>query len=328
MHYEYVYKTGKYESRRHRRNVARIKVIIFVVSAVAFGYYMTGFVLQLVRGKNNVTIISPIAEPVTAGIDTIQSAINYAKLREVVTVSLEGAQGTYGVYIKNLKTGEKYAVNENRKFASASLYKLWVMVTAFNQIESGKLDPEKILQKQIVELNDTFNIATEDAELTEGTLELSVKRAINQMIVVSNNYAALALTEEVKASSVSNFLRQVGLVSSKLGDPPSTTARDIGNFYEKLYAGQLATPEDTGEMLEILKSQQLNDRIPKYLPEAVKIAHKTGELNGFKHDAGIVFTQKGDYIIVLMSETKDPQIAAAHEASLSKSVYEYFETRD
>src|SRR5437868_1922278 len=109
MHYEYVYKTGKYESRRHRKNVTRIKGILLIIGTVIFGYYLTGFVVQIIRGKNHITIVSPISEPVSATVDTIQGAINYAKLREVVTNSLNGAQGTYAVYIKNLKTGEEYS---------------------------------------------------------------------------------------------------------------------------------------------------------------------------------------------------------------------------
>ncbi len=327
MHYEYVYKTGKYESRRHRKNVARIKGIFVVIGVVVFGYYLTGFIVQIVRGKNHVTIVSPIAEPVTASIDSIQGAINYAKLREVVSGSLVGAQGTYGVYIKNLKTGEAYSVNDDKSFASASLYKLWVMVTAFKQIEDGRLDPEKELVQKIADINDTFHIATESAELTEGTFDLTVARAINQMIVVSNNYAALAVTREVKVSNIAKFLTEAGFLSSKLGSPPTTTARDIGQFYEKLYAGQLATPEDTKKMLGILKNQELNDRLPKYLPEDVEIAHKTGELDGFKHDAGIIYTPKGDYILVILSNTKDPRVAVEREAQLSKAVYAYFENK-
>lgn len=42
--------------------------------------------------------------------------------------------------------------------------------------------------------------------------------------------------------------------------------------------------------------QKINDRIPKFLPKEVVVAHKTGDMDYFEHDVGIVYTPKGDYI--------------------------------
>ena len=55
------------------------------------------------------------------------------------------------------------------------------------------------------------------------------------------------------------------------------------------------------------------------------MGHKTGELDGYKHDAGIVYAPKGDYVIVVMSNTKDPQTAVDVIAKISKAVYDHFE---
>ena len=78
-------------------------------------------------------------------------------------------------------------------------------------------------------------------------------------------------------------------------------------------------------MIEILKRQTFNDRIPKYLPKEIDVAHKTGELFGSKHDAGIVFGKNGDYIIVVLSKTESEAEAAEKIANFSKEVYEYFD---
>ena len=47
-------------------------------------------------------------------------------------------------------------------------------------------------------LNEEFNIPTETAEQTDGTVTYAVKDALNQMITVSDNEAALLLSERVK----------------------------------------------------------------------------------------------------------------------------------
>ena len=77
-------------------------------------------------------------------------------------------------------------------------------------------------------------------------------------------------------------------------------------------------------MIALLKQQTLNDKLPKYLPENVEIAHKTGEIDRFSHDAGIVFFEKGDYIIVVLSETDNSPAANERIADISKKVFEYF----
>lgn len=328
MHYEYVYKSNRFESKRHRRTQKSFKGIIFLVALLIFGYYLSGFVLQLARNKNEVTIASPLTEPVTASIDTIKEVVAPSKLPDVVKRSLSGTQGIYAVYIKNLQTGEVYAANENRIFDSASLYKLWVMATSYQIIESGKLNPDTVLDRSIPDLNKKFDIASESAELQEGQFNMEVKNALKQMITISHNYAAMALTEKIGLSNVNKFLKNEQFMKSHVGGVPQTTASDIAKFYEKLYLGELGTKGTTAEMMDLLKKQQINDRIPKYLPEGTVVGHKTGELGLVKHDAGIVFTEKGDYIIVIMSESKNPAAAAEREALLSKAVYEYFESKE
>lgn len=81
------------------------------------------------------------------------------------------------------------------------------------------------------------------------------------------------------------------------------------------------------EMLSLLQRQKLNNKIPKYLPSGLAIAHKTGELDEYTHDAGILYASSGDYIIVLISKSNDTDLAAERLANVSESVYNYFETQ-
>lgn len=54
-------------------------------------------------------------------------------------------------------------------------------------------------------------------------------------------------------------------------------------------------------MLDLLRNQGINDRIPALLPDGVSVAHKTGELPGVRNDGGIVRCGREQYIVVLMS---------------------------
>lgn len=249
-------------------------------------------------------------------------------LKEAVEKALVRTKGTYGIAIKNLKTGESYYLNERRVFETGSLYKVWILATAFDKIEKGMLKEDEILSQDVSLLNEKFNIASESAEMTEGKITLSVKDAMEQMITISQNYAALLLTEKLKLFSVAAFLTENGFRESTVGtdgSQPTVTPADMALFFEKLYKGELVDEENTDKMLSLLKRQRLNDKLPKYLPQDTIIAHKTGELGWFSHDAGIVYAPGGNYIIVVLSESSSPAGAKDRIVEVSKAVYEYFE---
>lgn len=272
-------------------------------------------------------ILSPLAAPIVKGVETVRHVIRSKEIEQIVKEETEKYDGDYAIAIKNFNTGEEYFLNENKRFSSASLYKLWVMGEVFDQIEEGKLTLETKLSDSIENLNKRFGLASDSAELKEGTISRTVEDALEDMITVSANYPAYLLTSKVGSKNIRQFLADNGLSDSNVGTlttEPYTTALNTFLLYEKLYKKELVNTSSSNQMLEILKRQQLNDRIPKYLPKRTVIAHKTGELFGNKHNAGIVFSPKGDYIIVLMSKTNSETKAAEVEAQISKRVWEYF----
>lgn len=324
--YEYDFHT--YSVRRKRRSFKKAFMSILFVSFL--GILFWGSVNFFSRETNDKKdVVSPVGSEVTSllGVFTKKRT---NELEPLVQKALGDTSGVYGISIHDLQTDESYSLNAHRSFTSASLYKLWVMATVFEQIEKGELTENTPLHGNISALNEKFGIASDSAEMTEGEVDFTVASALNQMITISHNYAAMLLTERVQLSNVKAFLETHGLRESKVGTAtslPQTTAADVSLFFEKLLNGELANKEHTQEMLTLLKSQRLNGKLPKYLPEDTVIAHKTGELYLFTHDAGIVYTPQGNYIIAILSETPDPQVAVEKIATISKIVYEYMTTR-
>lgn len=248
-------------------------------------------------------------------------------LHKAILQALRGATGEYSVVVEDLKNGRKEVLYGDKVYKVGSLYKLWVMATAFEQIQQGTLSKDEILSEDVNVLNKDFNIDPESAELTEGAITLTVKDALKQMIDISHNYAALLLTKRIKLSNVARFLEKNGFKNSSVGgngDSPMSTADDIALFFEKLYKNELNNAQYTGEMLDLLKAQKLNDKLPKLLPKGTIIAHKTGEIDYLSHDGGIVYTKNRDYIIVVLSESNYPPGAEERIAQISKSVFDYF----
>lgn len=248
-------------------------------------------------------------------------------LQKTIQPLITQTDGTYGVVVKDLKTGAQYMFNEHRSFATASLYKLWIMAETYEQIKNYKITEDDIVSDDVASMNQNFGISSDSADLTEGVITLRVAEALNQMITISHNYAALLLTEQLHESTINEFLTKQQFSESKLGEInslPTSTAADMSKFFEQLYRGELIDRQYSDKMLELLKKQQLNTKIPALPPESTVIAHKTGELNQYSHDAGIVYTKTRDYIIVVLTETDNTDIADKKIAEISKKVYEYF----
>lgn len=287
-------------------------------------------VLQKAISNTTEKIVSALPKEIVSEVTYLITHKREETLADVVPRAMKDAKASYSVAIINLKTGESYYDKEHKKYNAASLYKLWVMAETYRQIEKGTLQEEASVSAKIEDLNKQFSIASESAELKEGSVQFTVGSALRQMITISHNYAALLLSSKVGLRNVITFLKTYKFLESSLGGAsvgPTTTAFDIAKFYEKLYKGELANVENTNKMLDLLKRQQLNNKLPKYLPKDVVIAHKTGELGYVTHDAGIVYTENGPYIIVILSETNYPPSAEDRIAAVSKVVFEHF-TKD
>jgi len=289
---------------KSRNNHYLILKKLTVLSLICSSLIITSIIGTLVYPKRHVTafqVLSPIAhaqQPIPTEI--IPSNTPSVGLQTVIEQSLTDNISTYGFVVKNLKTGETVMRNEHMTFETASLYKLWVMAVTFDQIKKGKLQEN----------------TTIDSEL-------------NQMITLSSNDAASQLLSTIKLATVTSFLKDTGFTDSSMGsstNEPTSTPLEIADFFEKLYTGTLGDSDNTTKMLELLKAQKLNSKLPKYLPTGTSIAHKTGELDEFSHDGGIVYTPQGDYIIVVMSKSSSPKLANEQMAVLSRNIFRYITT--
>lgn len=318
--------------RRRKRLVRSLLLLLLIIITATIILWL----LFRHDVKHEMTVVSNNTQNVAPSLVTPQPIKEYfltnsVALGNAVQNALIGTHGSYGIVVQNIKTGETYTQNSQKTYLSGSLYKLWVMATVYQQIKVGKIKDTDVVSKKVSDLNKEFHIDPSVAEKTSGTISYSVHDALYEMVTISDNYAALLLTDKVGLNNIANFLKDNGFYQSKLGingKSPLTTPQDVALFFDKLYRGQLIDKKASESMLSLLKQQKLNDKIPKYLPFDVNVAHKTGELDDVTHDAGIVFTPNGDYIVVVLSQIDDRDLANERIANVSKEVYQYFANTD
>lgn len=165
------------------------------------------------------------------------------------------------------------------------------------------------------------------------------EQLIDYMVAHSDNTATNVLIERLGFDYINNVFRELGLEKTVLrrkmidfsarnqGTENYTNAAEISELLGKIYYGLCLNPEISEKCLEVLKRQKINDRLPRYLPRDVTVAHKTGLEREVCHDAGIVFTSSGDYIITVLVRTwVGPKTAKNFIARLSSYFYQVFKT--
>jgi beta-lactamase class A len=259
------------------------------------------------------------------------------ELQKIVQKDLQNQKGSFAVYIEDLQDHERYQFNELELFPAASLYKLVLMAAVFQQIEQGKLTLDQQTTSNKFHLSQILGSEDFGYEEMPDQITFTVEEALTRMGTISDNYAAIMLTEKVKANvrsdnknsdPLTEMAEKLGLRTTNFGDGETlitTTAYDIGRLFKSLADGQVVSKEASDKILEVLSKSKINNRIPAELPKDLKISHKTGELSRIRHDAGIVYLPDRSYVIVLMSKDlqyEDDGVEVL--GKISKDVYDYF----
>ncbi|MCD4783998.1 MAG: class A beta-lactamase-related serine hydrolase [Candidatus Eremiobacteraeota bacterium] len=232
------------------------------------------------------------------------------KLQKVVEkASEEMGGGILSVGYENFTTGEKFFFNKDHIFPAASIVKVPILLEYFHQVEQGDLKPDEIKK---LEKSDKVGGAGVLFELHDG-LKFTLQDLVVLMIVVSDNTASNMMLDRLGMDEINAYMRTLGLSDTVIGrkfmiDPKTkfsknfTSVQDMVKLYEKLYRGEILNGENTKEAVEILSRQQYREKIPLLLPKKTKVAHKTGEITGVRHDCAMVLHDEKPYTLCILTE--------------------------
>ena len=244
---------------------------------------------------------------------------------------LSKINGKVGFYYKNLVTGEVISYNEKEPMLAASLIKLTVLGEVFREIENGEISEQEVFTTRDEEKVPSCGALN---YMDEG-LNVTLKDLYTLMIILSDNYATNILIDRCKIENINDFIKENGLkntllkrkmfdsVGASKGLENYTSAEDMALLLEKIYNGTLVSKEASAKMLEVLKNQRLNGKIPFFLSsgeDKVQIAHKTGEDTNITHDVGIVLGEEPFIICFLGNEVNVPEFERVMQ-DLSLEIY-------
>lgn len=249
-------------------------------------------------------------------------------------VEAQSVSATVGVYFKRMDTGETVEYNSEHIFPAASVIKVPIMMEVFNQESQG-----------VFQMNDILPI-NKDTGGPRGSgilkhlklpVNLSILNLCTLMIILSDNTASNKMIDLVGFQEVTDLCKKLGapdivlkryFIGSGIDDidkDNTISPKSMGVIFEKLYKKEVVSPHASQNMLAIMKKQQVNHKIPRYLPVDTIIAHKTGTQEVSSHDSGIVFGKGGRDYVVSICCTNVPARPQGDEivARVSELFYQY-----
>lgn len=250
-----------------------------------------------------------------SGAGTSSEPVTDEKLETIlkqVQSQLPAENGTWAVFISDLVNGTEGSLND-QKMQAASLIKLYIMGAVYENYD----------------------------QITGQYGRDSVDSNLYSMITVSDNDAANTLTTYLGGGdstagmqAVNSFCQAHGydqthmgrmLLASNENDDNYTSVGDCGHLLQEIYKQDTSGYTHAADMFNLLKAQTRCNKIPAQLPEGVKTANKTGELDNVENDAGIIYDSKNDVVIVFMSQNLSSAGSAQNTiATLSRTIYDYY----
>ncbi|MCX8161292.1 MAG: class A beta-lactamase-related serine hydrolase [Candidatus Saccharicenans sp.] len=244
-------------------------------------------------------------------------------------------RGETGLMVKDLQTGWTFLHNEEARFPAASLIKIPIMVACFKAVEDGRLD---LREKYVLRRQDRVGGSGLLRRMRNGRT-FTYEELIDYMVTHSDNIATNVIIKRLGFDYIKEVFDSLGLKDTVLnrlmmdfrareeGLENYTSAREMTGLLEMIYYGRCLSAGISEKCLDVLKRQRINDRLPRFLPREATVAHKTGQEREVCHDAGIVFSPHGDYIITVLVRTwSGPLTTKTFIARLSSYFYQIFKT--
>lgn len=223
---------------------------------------------------------------------------------------LESRIGTYGFFFEDLASGFIYGYNENIQLVAAGCMKLPIAVSLIKAVEDGK-----------VTFMDKIAISTSDKVYGTGIIhefdarDYTIFELLVAMLIQSDNTAANKIIDIVGMDEINRNIEAMGLKNTTLNRKTNderakkndieniTTAYDLSLIWRHLYKSTYLTKENSTMLVDILRRQQIKNKLALYIPDDLKfeISSKTGDKKGVENDTALIQLQKGTFVFTVLS---------------------------
>ncbi|MDT0633155.1 serine hydrolase [Rubrivirga sp. S365] len=236
-----------------------------------------------------------------------------AGLQAAVEVLVDGFDGAVGVYVRHLPTGREAALRTDERFPTASLIKVPILATLFDQVEAGRWAYD-----QTFRVGDAPPYPHPDVGLV-GQLRpdatVALHQLIEMMLSASDNSASFWLQDLVGGGgAVNDWLADHGFEATRLNSRTpgredayaaygwgQTTPREIAALVQRVVEGGAVSPAADLEMHRLLTRTFYDDGAVGAVPPGVQVASKQGWVAASRAEVVYVHAPSGPYVAAVLT---------------------------
>lgn len=250
--------------------------------------------------------------------------INFVSLRQRLEAKFAALPSDvhYSFYFEYLPSGTSIRIGDNNELVAASLIKVPLVMNLYRAAELGKIDLNKVVTVQQEDLDNAYGDLWQKGAGTQ----LSLRQLAQLTLEKSDNTASRTIYRHVKnlLSERDQSLAQLDVDQNLVDGQAVINAKSYSSVLKSLYFASYDNRQSSNEILSYLAKSSETNRLTKYLPKDVTVAHKNGVYNQTwaESDCGIVYLAKRPYSVCVMVGLPDTK-ANDFIADVSKSIYDY-----
>lgn len=297
---------------------------------------------------------------------------------QIETIVAASGATSMGIALHHIESSDEILLNADQPYPLCSVLKIPVLVEAFRQMSEGSFTLEDRWELTKAEKNIgsgvltylqdglqptvrdlltlmiiiSDNTATDmvinrlgverihqtmhDLGLTDLHMTMNIRGIFEDMLGDAADPARLFV--DLDKHRTASPTRRDGRAFSDGPDNNVSTARAMTRLLMMIFRGEILDRAACDGMLHILLQQQLNARLPLFLPYGVPFAHKTGTLAGIRNDAGILYCSDTSHVAITVfarwdtSAVKDNKVAEWERISaidgafgqIGRAVYDHY----
>jgi beta-lactamase class A len=224
--------------------------------------------------------------------------------------------GDAGLYFERLDTGEKFELNADSLYPTASMIKVPILITLFNKIDEGLLG----YRDDLVWYADSVNYPYDEGILSsfsEGS-KITVSKVISLMITYSDNHAALWCQKLAGGGETVNaWLADNGFVYTRVNSRTpgrrtnwekygwgQTTPREMARLLTMIRNGQAVSPAASAEMYRVLGNIYWYGEALSQIPPQIRTISKQGAVDQSRSEVVLVNAPACDYVFCIITNNQ------------------------
>ena len=274
------------------------------------------------------------------------SAFDANQVATLFNNSFGSIGGTHSLYFKQIKDAKGNAVDgqiiavNGQGIRAASVIKLFALGALMQKVNNGEM-----------KLDTSYTVQADDITGGTGGIQYSgvgvtytYEQLAHEMIANSDNTAMNIILKQLGGLDVVNqYISSLGYTQSKInrrmldtaalqaGRDNYVAASEVGDFLARIYQAKLVSPELDAKMGAMLQAQSDHNYLEANLPmtQINVIYNKTGVFSdyGVVNDASLVETNKGTYVLVVLSQDGSEGEQTARMQQFGKQVFDAFQAQ-